>query len=98
MLCKCLGIINISYNFGSNGLLVKSTNSTYYSFLEITKAVLLVIFTYNIHKKAIFHEYIIVYKFWVVIITSKISETWIIKYDKYLKLSLCQKLFLLFFK
>jgi len=87
MLCKCLGIINISYNFGSNGLLVRNINSKYYSFFEFTKTVLLVIFTYNIHKKVVFPEYIILYKFWVVIITSKISETWIIKYDKYLKLS-----------
>jgi len=97
ILCKIIGLINISYYFNSNGLLVKNTNSTYYSFIEFTRTVVLMIFTYIIHENLIFPEYMILYKYWVIIITSKISETWIIKYDKYVKTLFFQKLFIYFF-
>jgi len=93
ILCKIIGLINISYYFNSNGLLVKNTDSTYYSFIEFTRTVVLMIFSYIIYENLIFSESMILYKCWVIIITSKISETWIIKYDKYLKLLFCQSLF-----
>jgi len=81
ILCKFLGIINTSYCLESNGLLTKNKNSTYYSIFEFTKIILLMIFTYYIHKGLIFNEALFVYKFWAVVIASRISETWIIKYD-----------------
>lgn len=84
ILCKFLGIINTSYYLESDGLLIQSTNSTYYSFLEFIKTFVLIIFTYNVHKHLIFIEVLCLYKIWIVIITSRISENWIIKYVTFL--------------
>jgi len=81
MLCKIVGIIKTSYYFESNGLLVKNTNSRYHSVFEFSKTVVLLLLTYYCHRKFEFIDKLILYRFWAVIITSRISETWIIKYD-----------------
>jgi len=93
MLCKIVGIINTSYYFKSNGLLVKNTNSKYHLLFEFSKTVIMLIFTYYTLKKLSFIDSLILYKFWTVIITSRISEIWIIKYDKHLKFLLCRNEF-----
>jgi len=83
MLCKIVGIIKTSYYFESNGLLVKNTNSRYHSVFEFSKTVVLLLLTYYYHIKFEFIELLVIYTLWIVIITSRISETWIIKYDIY---------------
>lgn len=83
MLCKIVGIINTSYYFVFNGLLVKNTNSKYLFLFEFLKTVIMLVFTFYNLKQLSFLDSLILYTFWTVIITSRISETWIIKYDKH---------------
>ncbi|KAF0703014.1 Gustatory receptor, partial [Aphis craccivora] len=78
-LCKCLGIINISTTSGPDGLLTQNTNITFYSFLELTRIIAIFIITYNVQKHVLLPEKVEIYKCWVIIISAKISEKWIIK-------------------
>lgn len=81
ILSKFLGLINMSYTLQSTGLLLENSNSMYYSFLEFMRMFILLICTYNVHVMK-GHSYIQRFrliKFWVIIITARMSEIWIIK-------------------
>lgn len=77
-LCKCIGIINMSYTLESDGLLVQSTE-TIYKCLEFTRMIMLITFTYYVHTNAFLMHKIYLFKFWIVVITSRISETQLIR-------------------
>lgn len=83
ILAKFLGLINFSYIIKSDGLLIKDTYSSYYKFLECTRIILLLMFSYNYCtiKSHIIVNKINLFKFWVTIVAARISERWIIKYD-----------------
>jgi len=57
---KIIGLINISYTMSFDGLLTLNTNC-YYSFLELTRMMVLVICTYNVHKNGFFLYKIILF-------------------------------------
>lgn len=83
VLGKVFGLINISYTFkypGRSGLLTRSTTSTYHSFLELLRMTMLMIFIYIVHVKGVYYvqQYRLV-KFWIVVLTARLSEIWIIK-------------------
>jgi len=77
-LCKFVGIINLSYILELDGILIQSKDSIY-KCLEIARMLILMIFTYSIHKRAYFTQKIFLLKLWAVIIASRISETWVIQ-------------------
>jgi len=83
IISKCMGLIDISYTVGENGLLVRNIKSSFYMFLEIARMIVLLIFTYIYFHQfdPEFHifQYISIFKFWVVIIASRVSSIWIIK-------------------
>ncbi|CAH1722102.1 unnamed protein product [Aphis gossypii] len=81
ILCKVFGLIRISYTFESTGLLVHSSNNTtHYALLEITRMCVLILFTYIVYIRGFYYiVYFRLVKFWIVIITSRLSEIWIIK-------------------
>lgn len=81
ILCKIFGLINISYTFESTGLLVQnSTNTTHYALLELTRMCALIMFTYIVYVRGFYYiVYFRLVKFWIVIITSRLSEIWMIK-------------------
>jgi hypothetical protein len=77
-LCKFIGIIDISYELKSDGLLIQSTDSIY-KCLEISRMILLIIFTYSLYTNTDFIHVIYIFKLWSVIIASRISETRVIR-------------------
>jgi len=77
-LCKLIGIINISHILESNGLLIQSTDIIY-KFLEFTRMIVFIIYTYYIHKYGAFHQIIYLCNLWSVIIASRISEKRVIQ-------------------
>jgi len=77
-LCKCIGILNMSYILEPDGLLVQSTD-TLYKCLEFTRMILLIIFTYYIYSNTYFLQRIYLIKLWCVIISSRIAETRLIQ-------------------
>ncbi|XP_025201821.1 uncharacterized protein LOC112599218 [Melanaphis sacchari] len=81
ILCKVFGLINMSYIFESTGLLVKSsTNTTHYAMLELIRMYTLIMFTYIVYIRGFYYVvYFRLIKFWIVIITSRLSEMWMIK-------------------
>lgn len=81
ILCKVFGLISISYTFESTGLLVhNSNNTTHYALLELTRMCVLILFTYIVYIRGFYYiVYFRLIKFWIVIITSRLSEMWMIK-------------------
>jgi len=77
-LCKFVGIINISYTIGSDGLLIQSTD-TLYKCLEFIRMIMLIIFTYYVHTNIHFTRKLYLLKLWSTIIASRISEIHVIK-------------------
>ncbi|XP_026804660.1 uncharacterized protein LOC113548139 [Rhopalosiphum maidis] len=77
---KILGLINISHILESDGLLIKNINSQYYTFLEVSRMIVLIICTYIVHTNTFYYiiEFRLV-KFWFVVITGRLSEKWTIK-------------------
>jgi len=81
ILDKILGLTHISYNWGSDGLLIKNIESSYLSFLEMLRMIVLIISTYIVratNSLSYINEYRIV-KFWAIIIVGRLSEKWTIK-------------------
>lgn len=81
VLGKMFGLINISYTFGTTGLLILNKNSSCLSFLELTRTFMLVLSTCILYNmKGIYYvQRFRLIKFWAVIITSRLSQLWIIK-------------------
>jgi len=77
-LCKFIGIINMSYVLDSDGLLIQSTDIIY-KCLEFTRMIILLIFTFYIHRNNFFIHKIYLFKLRSVIIASRISETRVIE-------------------
>jgi len=77
-LCKFTGIINLSYVLQSDGLLIQSTESVY-KCLEISRMIMLIIYTYSLFINTSFIHTIQLLKLWTIIIASRISETRLIK-------------------
>ncbi|KAF0698084.1 Gustatory receptor, partial [Aphis craccivora] len=77
-LCECLGILNISYTIGPDGLLTQNTKIKFYSFLELTRIIVIFIYIFNVQKRFVLPEKFEIYKCWIIIITAKISQNWII--------------------
>lgn len=81
-LSKIIGLINISYTMEKSGILVKNTHTTYYTFLEFIRMFVLIACTYVFHDPSFpFLQIILFMKFWTVIISARISEMWMIKYE-----------------
>ncbi|CAH1722100.1 unnamed protein product [Aphis gossypii] len=78
---KIFGLINISYTLEPAGLLIWNIHSTYYySLLEYTRMIVLLLFTYLVYIDELY--YIVHYrlvKFWITIIAARSSEIWTIK-------------------
>jgi len=80
ILNKILGLIHFSYILESDGLLIKNINSQYYSFLEIFRALVLIICTYIVHNHGFYYmSSFRLVKFWGVVIAGRLSEKWTIK-------------------
>lgn len=80
-IAKVLGLLNVFCTL-ENGILRRDTSSTYYLFLEVIRMfVLLIITFYLIYMKPPFIiTYLNIIKYWVIVVTARISEKWIIKY------------------
>lgn len=79
ILSKLFGFINISYTLERSGLL--KSNSTYYSLLEFSRMAILLILTYIFYNPELqFVQFVLIIKFWVIIFTTRIAESWIVKY------------------
>jgi len=83
IMSKCMGLIDISYTVGPDGLLVRDISSTFYVFLEIARMIVLLVCTYLYFHQfdPEFHifQYISIIKFWIVIIAARVSTVWMIK-------------------
>lgn len=82
IMCKCLGLLDISYTLKSTGstVHVQKTDSTYHSVLEITRMFVLLIFTYAMRKKGLTYINIFrIFKFWVFISLARVSQLKMIK-------------------
>lgn len=77
-LCKFVGIINMSYELQSDGLLIENTDSLY-KCLEISRMIILIILSYTVYTKGDFFGTLHVLKLWSVIIASRISESRLIQ-------------------
>jgi hypothetical protein len=77
-LCKFTGIINMSYVLQSDGLLIQSTESVY-KCLEISRMIMLIIFTYSLYLNINYIHVMHLFKLWTIIIASRISETRLIQ-------------------
>jgi len=77
-LCKFVGIINMSYVLQSDGLLIQNTDLLY-KCLEISRMIMLIIFSYSIYTKAELFFILHVLKIWSIIIASRISESRLIQ-------------------
>lgn len=76
-----IGLFNISYTLEPTaGLLIRRSNSSYYSFLELSRMCLLIICSYLVYVRGVYYvqDFRLV-KFWIVIIAARVSEIWIIK-------------------
>ncbi|XP_060856214.1 uncharacterized protein LOC132933956, partial [Metopolophium dirhodum] len=84
ILCKCIGLIHISFTVEPTGFLVQSRTLTFDVFLEIARMVVLLIFTYlYVHqfKQDWFVLQILhIFKFWIIIIAARLSTKWIIRF------------------
>lgn len=71
ILGKIFGLINISYTFGTTGLIVP-TNSSFHSCLELTRTAFLVVSTMIVYnaKGMYYIQRFRILKFWIVIIAS----------------------------
>ncbi|KAL4154208.1 hypothetical protein QTP88_002040 [Uroleucon formosanum] len=84
IVCKCIGLIDISYTLNRTGILVKNITSKCYLFLEISRMIVLLIFTcvYALQFKP--HWFVLqwlnILKFWIIIIAAKLSMKWIIRF------------------
>lgn len=75
-----IGLINISYTLQPTGLIIRTSSSLYYSFLELSRMCLLMLCTYLVHVRGIYYvQHFRLVKFWMVIITARVSELWIVK-------------------
>jgi len=72
-LCKFVGIINITYILQSDRLSIKSTDLMY-KLLEISRIIMLIIVSQFSCKNTDFIHIIQIFKAWIVIIASRISE------------------------
>lgn len=77
--CKILGIITFSYSLKS-GLLCKN-KKLINVFFEFVRTILLIIYTFHYHKTVALSEHLFILKLWFIIITARLSEKWIIRYD-----------------
>jgi len=80
---KIVGLMNYCCTMES-GLLYRNTKSTYNCFLECIRMFVYLISTFHIlFKVKYFHIlfYLNVIKPWAIVITARISEKWIIKYE-----------------
>jgi len=80
ILGKIFGLINISYTIETSGLVILK-NSSYHVCLELIRTLVLVVSTFIVYtaKGMYYAERFRLVKFWVVIITSRLSQIWIIK-------------------
>lgn len=84
ILGQLFGLVNISYTLETTGFIMRTENSTYYGFLELIRMLLLAIFTYVIHIRGMFYiQQFRLIKFWIIIISARLSEIWMIKYEHF---------------
>ncbi|XP_025201711.1 uncharacterized protein LOC112599150 [Melanaphis sacchari] len=78
---KIFGLINISYTFDPSGLLIWNIHSTYYyTFLECTRMIVFLIFSYLVYTDEFYYIlHFRLVKFWITIIAARSSEIWTIK-------------------
>lgn len=81
VLNKLIGLMKISNTVNSDGLLSRNINSiNYYSFLELTRMIILVICSYTVHVNGVYYiQQFRLLKFWTVIILARLSEIRIIE-------------------
>jgi len=83
ILSKCIGLIDISYTMDSTGQLVHNVNSLFHIFFEITRLIVLLMFSYlYINKNGSIIRKIQIYcvlQFWINIIAARLSNNWIIE-------------------
>ncbi len=77
-LCKFIGIINIAYVLQSDGLLIKSTDSVY-KCLEISRMIMFLILTNNLFTLTYIVHMPQIFKVWIIMFASRISELKLIK-------------------
>jgi len=80
ILGKIFGLIDISYTFETTGLLILKKSSCH-SCLELIRTLVLVVATFIVYnaKEMYYMQRFRLVKFWIVIITSRLSQIWIIK-------------------
>lgn len=80
IVAKLFGFINIAYVMERTGLLIRDNSTSYYSFLEILRMVVLLVCTYKYYDNSLrFLKLFAAFKFWIVILAARLSEIWIIK-------------------
>lgn len=83
---KIFGLINFCYTLES-GLLCRHLNSTYYSFLEILRLILFILCSFTIYlgKMHVITKCNVI-KYWIIIVTARLTEKYMIKYDTFVYL------------
>lgn len=82
ILNQILGFIDFSYSLIPNGLLIRITDSLYYTIVEYTRMFILLLCTYIVLIRGNYYIQIFhIFKFWALIMLARSSETWIIKWD-----------------
>lgn len=79
---KIFGLLNICCTM-KTGLLCRSTDSTYYLFLEVIRTFIFLITSYHVMYNMGMYNFIQkfnVIQYWMLLITSRISEHWTIEY------------------
>jgi hypothetical protein len=81
-LSKVFGLISFCSTFNT-GLLNRDTNSTYRIFLELIRTFFFVVSTCRIifHLNTYYSIHFTIMKYWFIIITARIMENFIIKYE-----------------
>ncbi|XP_025203911.1 uncharacterized protein LOC112600814 [Melanaphis sacchari] len=83
-LCKSIGLINIAYTVEPTGLIIRDMNSTFLAYLEILRMIVLLLLTYSYWNQFNREVHIIlvieIIKIWIIIIASRLSTIWIIKF------------------
>lgn len=80
ILNQILGLIDVSYSFQPNGLLIRNTNSIYHRIIEFSRMFILILCTYIVLIRGNFYIQLFhVFKFWAIVVLARLSERWIIK-------------------
>jgi len=79
---KCVGLLHLSYTM-ENGLLKQDKNKKFNFFIEVIRIILLLICSFHVfwNTQIYYLKLYHIINFWITLITARITEKWIIRYD-----------------